>query len=146
MTQHKHIEIATEWMKDTSRVIEVNHDGCWRVTRVPKWFEDQEYRFADQPHNVVVTSSLTDDEILTGTCGTHSGINYRRKIADMSAQRQYDDDLKEREQLQRELDHAKKHNTFAYKKISDLLEELDTLRKQIPPIYQIHSSHKPTWG
>ena len=73
---HKHAALIAEWIKDTSRVVELYDTAlkCWRPRSNPAWVPNCQYRFADtvKPE---VTSPLTDTELAnlwcleSGSCG-----------------------------------------------------------------------------
>lgn len=65
-TPHPHAEMITEWVKDTSRVVQCYSTYQWRdcLLAPPAWDADFEYRFKPEPNKIenYTISSLGDDK------------------------------------------------------------------------------------
>jgi hypothetical protein len=95
---HPHAEIITEWIKDTSKKIEVSERGSknfrhWKRTSISAVFNDGEgrleFRLVSKP---LIVSSLTDEELFAIAEANNPGqedIDYTtiRAIADAAAER-----------------------------------------------------------
>ncbi len=65
-TPHPHAEFIIEWMKDTSREIQLFSvcEQAWVTITEPSWGNDRQYRFADTvEQKPKIVSSLTDQQI-----------------------------------------------------------------------------------
>lgn len=106
MAKHKHAALITEWIKDTSRKVlskrptfdcekDIGNWTEWRIDSYPSWSEQYQYKFADEPKEFDVISSLTDGELVqiwVGDSGDEreKSIDLLRRLANAAAQRERD--------------------------------------------------------
>lgn len=90
---HKHAAFITEWVKDTSRKVEMCVYGdVWQPKAHPHWDENVLYRFAPDEPKKEIGSSLTDEELIY-LFNPYSS-DYRaaaRRIANKAAERAIED-------------------------------------------------------
>lgn len=53
--KHKHADIASAWMQDTTRVVQIEiSENVWMDDPSPQWREEENYRFKPEPKPDVV--------------------------------------------------------------------------------------------
>ena len=90
---HPHAAIITEWIKDTSRIVQMRlNDEHWADCSPPLWSPHNQYRFADSV-KPTIRSSLSDWELKTviGSSLCDVEIERYRAIADAAAARAIED-------------------------------------------------------
>ena len=90
---HPHAAIITEWIKDTSRIVQMRlNDEHWADCSPPTWCPFYQYRFADSV-KPTIRSSLSDWELKTviGSSLCDVEIERYRAIADAAAARAIED-------------------------------------------------------
>ena len=90
---HPHAAIITEWIKDTSRIVQSSVVGeHWTDCPSPTWCPFYQYRFADSV-KPTIRSSLSDWELKTviGSSLCDAEIERYRAVADAAAARAIED-------------------------------------------------------
>lgn len=117
MSEHKHAALIAEWIKDTSRTVysrypinipepiateeckqwtepiateECKQWTVWQLDNDPKWFQEAEYKFAEE-HKIDVVSSLNDYEVYGMCCDSQSSEEVARVLVNAAAKRERED-------------------------------------------------------